>query len=237
MTDLGTVTDATTFYDDLVAGLAALSEIVADETADTGTYKYRYASLAGVMKTVRPVLATHHLAVTQRVHTGEGELQVETIVLHQSGASWDSGVITAKMPPNAQQVGSLVSYLRRYQLVALLGIATEDDDAGATQGPTRAPQPPARQGSSRVTRPAPARQDLDPGALGDAQRRQIMALFGDLGLNGAGNRDERLRITADIVGRELKSTNEVTPREASLLIDALYDRVSRLYDQPPEEDS
>lgn len=204
-----------TMHSAVVGALSELSEIVADERADTGNYSYKYASLAGIMKTVRPVLARHKLAVSQYVSSSDDYLRVATVLVHESGDIFQSGVIGAKMPAQPQQVGSLISYLRRYQLVALLGLAIEDDDARGV--PTTTPAPP------RAAQPS--------SALGDAQRRLIMALFGDLGLNGPENRDERLMITADIIGRELASTNEVTPSEASVLIDELQRRLADLHGQ------
>ena len=71
---------------DLVAALGELAEVQAQNTADTGTYKYKYADLAQIMTTVRPILAKHNLAVTQLVSsTHEGELLVRTVLLHGVG--------------------------------------------------------------------------------------------------------------------------------------------------------
>lgn len=204
-----TATDAPTFHADVVAALAELSEIVADETADTGQYRYKYATLAGIMRAVRPILAKHRLAVTQQVAGQDGDyLTLSTALVHTTGATWESGFIRAKQPAAPQQIGSLVSYLRRYQLVALLGLAIEDDDARSAQPPPRAV----------VTRPA---RSQPAATLSDPARRRIMALFGELDLNGEDKRAHRLRLTSEIVGRPLETTNEVTPGEASHLMEEL----------------
>lgn len=200
----------------VVAALSELTEIVADETADTGQYRYRYATLAGIMRAVRPVLARHQLVVTQRLAGDEGVIAVQTVLEHESGEAHDSGWLSVKAPQGAQQIGSLVSYLRRYQLVALLGLAIEDDDGKAS-----APAPP----------PAPRTTVLraQGGRLSDAQRRHIMALFGELGLSGPEHREERLLLTSEAIDRDIDTTNDVTPQEAAVLIETLSARVAREY--------
>jgi hypothetical protein len=211
-----TTSEPTTLHEDVVAALGELSDVTADETADTGTYRYKYASLAGIMRAVRPVLARHGLAVSQLVSSTSDTLTVGTTLVHRSGLTFPSGVLTMKLPPTPQALGSLVSYLRRYQLVALLGLAIEDDDAKGAQ--TSQDAGGGHRGTSGAN-------------LSDAQRRRIMALFGELGLSGSEFRDERLSLTADVIGRDIETTNQVTPDEASLLIDALAERVERMREE------
>jgi hypothetical protein len=204
----------------VVAALGELSEIVADETADTGQYTYRYASLAGIMRAVRPVLARHHLVVTQRLASDLDYLCVQTSLVWVTGEEYSSGWLHVKAPQGAQQIGSWVSYLRRYQLTALLGLAVEDDD-GKGSAPT---EPPSR--STTVTRPSG-------GLLTAAQRTLILTLFGELGMAGPEFREERLSLTAEVIGRDIETTNEVTGREASGLIEHLRARVARLEEERP----
>ena len=139
---------------DLVAALGELAEVQAGQTADTGTYKYKYADLAQIMTTVRPILARHNLAVTQLVSsTHEGELLVRTVLLHGSGAEFDMDPLGAKMPVTPQQVGSFISYFRRYQLTSRLGIAVEDDDGqAAAKAVKRGPVKKAPRGSANTAR-------------------------------------------------------------------------------------
>lgn len=195
----------------VVAALGELTEIVADETADTGTFRYRYATLAGIMRAVRPRLAAHGLVVSQRLAGDQGTIAVQTVLTHRSGSEHASGWLIVQAPQGAQQIGSLVSYLRRYQLVALLGLAIEDDDGSSAPA-----VPPATPPARRV------------GPLSDSQRGLIMALFDRLGLEGPEHRDARLTLTAELIGRDIATTNEVTPVEASRLIDELRGRVARL---------
>jgi hypothetical protein len=217
---MATTATSETMHEAIVAALGELSEIVADETADTGTFRYKYAPLSTIMRTVRPVLAKHGVVIVQLVNSPSdgGMLLVSTQLVHRSGVSLDSGALALKMPQTPQQLGSLISYVRRYQLTSLLGVAIDDDDAQGAQ----APQRPG--GGARGTSPTTSAGD----ALTRPQATLILTLFGELGLTGPEHRDARLSLTSEIVGRALTSTNEVSRAEAPLLIDELRRRVDEL---------
>lgn len=120
-----------------IAGLAAaLAEAQgeienASKNASNPAFKSRYADLAEVINTVRPVFASHGLAVVQFPAFADGIVSVETVVTHKSG-EWMSGTASAPVTKqDAQGVGSAITYLRRYSLSAVAGIAQEDDDGNA----------------------------------------------------------------------------------------------------------
>jgi len=58
----------------------------------------------------------------------------------------------------------------------------------------------------------------DPTVMSGPQKRMMLALFGDIAMT---DRDERLKLTSAVVGREVGSANELSRDEASKLIDAL----------------
>jgi ERF superfamily len=99
-------------------------------------FKSKYASLENVIATVRPHLAKHGLSFSQ-FPDGDG---LTTVLMHSSG-EWLQA--TSKMTPKdatPQGQGSAITYLRRYALSAVLGLATEDDDDGnAASAPAKAP--------------------------------------------------------------------------------------------------
>lgn len=111
-------------------------------TAKAGAYAYDYADLSDILHAVMPVLGQNEIALTQRYSVQEGTILLETILLHASGEMLSSVLpITNGGNPSAQQIGSLMTYMRRYAVTALLGIAAEDDDDGASAAPpARAPQ-------------------------------------------------------------------------------------------------
>ena len=136
-------------------------------------FNHKYADLASVRDVLREPFATHGLSVVQFPQTtfsGEpaafewtakrsGEVRygvrvftvvtVVTRLMHSSG-QWIEDSVAAMLPNgDPQAVGSAITYLRRYALQAVAGIATEDDDAeGTTRG--RLPMAPA------AARPGPA---------------------------------------------------------------------------------
>src|SRR5688572_1909440 len=135
------------FAEALQRALSALTDVVRTQTADTGTYTYRYADLATILGAVRPVLGEHGLAVVQLVSADldRGAVLVSTQVRHSSGATLDSPQLAMRLPQTPQQLGSLITYLRRYSLMATLGLATEDDDgAQAATAPVAARNEPNR---------------------------------------------------------------------------------------------
>ena len=98
-------------------------------------FKSKYASLDNIITTIRPTLHKYGLSFAQ-FPVGDNEL--ETTLIHTSG-EWISG--RAKISPkdnSPQAQGSAITYMRRYALSAVLGLATEEDDDGnqATRGST-----------------------------------------------------------------------------------------------------
>ena len=94
-------------------------------------FKSRYADLAEVLNTVRPVLAANGLSVVQSPSFEDGACHVTTTIAHSSG-----GYISGKMScipakQDAQGIGAATTYLRRYSLAAVCGVAQEDDDGQA----------------------------------------------------------------------------------------------------------
>ena len=97
-------------------------------------FKSKYADLAEVLNTVRPVFCSNGLAFVQMPSFEGGVASVETLLTHDSG-EWISNVASAPVTKqDAQGVGSAITYLRRYSLTAFAGIAQEDDDANASIG-------------------------------------------------------------------------------------------------------
>ena len=192
---------------DLVAALGELAEVRAEHEVNAGPIKYKYADLAQIMTAVRPVLAKHNLVVMQDVETSDtGDVLVFTTLVHASGETFKGGPLAAKMPPNPQQVGSIISYFRRYQLTARLGIAVEDDDgAAASKG-----------------KPA-GEKNQNPPSPQDPQTKKAMALFDQLKVK---DRKQRLAMTSAILGRKIASWGDVPSKERGTVIDDLNRRLS-----------
>jgi len=124
----------------------------ASKNAANPHFRSKYADLAEVLNTVRPVFAKHGLAVIQSPEYGEGNVHVQTTIMHSSG-QWMACTTSAPVSKqDAQGVGSAITYCRRYGLAAMAGIAQEDDDAqSAVAGPGKTRQ---------QANPKPSKQDI-----------------------------------------------------------------------------
>ena len=120
-----------------VAALGELANIHKTNKADMGSHSYTYADLGTVLEAIKPVLTERGLAVSQPV----GVEGVATIVFHTSGQWLAFGPLKVKPTQNTPQAeGSAITYARRYQILAALNLATEDDDgARASAHPTAHP--------------------------------------------------------------------------------------------------
>jgi hypothetical protein len=118
----------------LVPALGELQEPSKAGKANTGTYVYSYMTLHQLLAAVRPVFARHGLAVSQAVERTETGVAVTTTVMHISGQDHTDRPLELRCGPGAQDVGSAITYARRYSLAALVGLAgSEDDDGAAAQ--------------------------------------------------------------------------------------------------------
>lgn len=118
----------------------------AGKNAANPHFKSRYADLAEILNTVRPVFSGHALAIVQMPSFDSGVASVETMITHSSG-EWISSICSAPVSKqDAQGVGSAITYLRRYSLAAMCGIAQEDDDGNSAVGhrPQQAQEPAPR---------------------------------------------------------------------------------------------
>jgi len=112
----------------------------------TASYSFRYAPLDAILGAVRPVLSQNGLALVQLLDRDlDGRPMLRTELRHAEGAQIGAGFPLPKIPDTPQQLGSLLTYLRRYAIVAILGIAPdEDDDAQTAVARPAAPVDPSR---------------------------------------------------------------------------------------------
>lgn len=114
----------------------------AAKDANNPHFKSRYADLASIMDACRAPLAKHGLAVSQlSCRENDGSVGLTTILLHESGEFLGSSLTARPAQENPQVVGSLLTYLRRYALAAIVGVVSDDDDGEAAAAPARKPAP------------------------------------------------------------------------------------------------
>jgi len=142
-----------------------------DFTTAKGRTRYNYANLGSIVQEITAILGKHELSATwQTCQDDKGNITVTCNVTHSAGHRES---VTLTGPPDdsgnknrIQAVGSAVTYLQRYTLLAALGLATaEDDDDGRGHKP---PAPDAK--GMPPSKPIP-----DP--VTDEQRTEIKKLM------------------------------------------------------------
>lgn len=90
-------------------------------------FKSKYATLDNVLETIRKPLGGAGLSFAQ---FPDGQNSLTTILMHESGEWIESTYQMTPTKNDPQGSGSALSYMRRYALGAILGLATEIDDDG-----------------------------------------------------------------------------------------------------------
>lgn len=209
-----------------------------------GEYTYSYATLANLSEVILPLLAEHGLSFVAMPGTGsDGKMCVRYSLMHESGEA-----LTGEFPISGeggiQVLGGRITYVRRYCLAAVVGIAADEDDESrlSDDGPRtaqraaprsrqRTSSPTPQQGAATVQRsapqasarpPLPGEESSSPGQITKPQLTKLQTVFSAIGYGG---RDDRLFAASAIVGRPLMSSTELTNDEAKALIDTL-DRIA-----------
>jgi len=103
-------------------------------------YSYGYAGLDEVVETVLPALGAHGLSVTSKTTVTDGGFMLEVALLHEGGER-EVGHWPLPNPRQAgpQDIGSAMTYGRRYLTLALTGTfpGGEDDDGAKAQQSAR----------------------------------------------------------------------------------------------------
>jgi len=110
--------------------------------AGDGKWSYKYGSLPHIIEEIKPHLKKAGLVFSQPIVTREGVEYILTNVVHVDSAEMiDSKIELPKEEFKGMNVvqskGAIITYMRRYALMSILGLVTEDDDTDA-QGETKA---------------------------------------------------------------------------------------------------
>lgn len=155
---------------ELAAALAKAQGQIKDAVKDSKNpfFKSSYADLSSTWTACRSALSSNGLSIAQVIDTTEQGMILTTTLMHSSG-QWLSGniaIVPVKADP--QGIGSAITYMRRYALAAMVGVAPTDDDDGneASQHKTEStaarhepPEPPEPMGNGHEE-PEPATNTL-----------------------------------------------------------------------------
>ncbi len=97
-------------------------------------FKSKYVDLAGALEAIREALSKNQLALIQTTEITEKGIVLNSQLIHASGEWLGSAYPVKPVKDDPQGMGSALTYARRYSLMALVGIAAEDDDGEAASG-------------------------------------------------------------------------------------------------------
>lgn len=101
-------------------------------------FNSKYADLASVVDACKEQLSLNEIAVVQAPSAEGNVVKMATTLLHSSGEWLESALLSVQArDAGPQAVGSCITYLRRYQLASMVGVAPDDDDAEAAEGRPR----------------------------------------------------------------------------------------------------
>lgn len=94
--------------------------------------RYNHASLGNITKITATELGKHGLSAAWKTEQGKEGITVTCVITHSNG-HFESTSLTATPDQTGkkndiQAVGSTITYLQRYTLLAILGLATADQD-------------------------------------------------------------------------------------------------------------
>lgn len=115
---------------------AEMPSIFKAQTGDAGSYKYKYADLADISKQITPLLCKHGLVFsTKPRRTENGDYELVGILRHGRSGEYDEGSLPI-IGRKSQEIGSSLTYNRRYLLGCMTGVITDSDDDGRTSNQT-----------------------------------------------------------------------------------------------------
>jgi len=105
-------------------------------------FRSQFITLDSVIQTINDTAPKFGLSFLQFPLNSDDKVGVKTIILHESGEYIEGDPVFVKPQKfDAQALGAVVTYLRRYSLASIFGIASElDDDAEGAMIRQQTPQ-------------------------------------------------------------------------------------------------
>ena len=114
--------------------IARIQDKIGKLQKDTKGYNYKYFDINQLLEKLQPLLREEGLVITQPIIDGSVVTRIEEQSSDgsQLNATIESSI---RLPENVkpQDLGSAITYYRRYSLVSLLALEAEDDDGSKAQ--------------------------------------------------------------------------------------------------------
>jgi len=221
---------------------AALSAAQGSEDTDlfrnskNPAFKSTYADLEAVTDVVRPLLKANGLSVVQlpglsHQQDGTTYATVVTRLMHTSGQWLEVEASSPLQRPDAQGVGSVTTYLRRYGLMGLFALAPEDDDGNAAVGGQGGASP-----AQQYSAPAPVGTGGTGGALTPGDFQLWMKPYEKVWLSECNDIEYLERVVAFTrrnIADPAKATYKAKNEKELALVEQHLARVKEAADAPP----
>jgi hypothetical protein len=188
-----------------------------------GKYTYQYADLAEITRQLLPLLGKLGLSFTSRPTLVGERLALVYELRHISGESID-GVWPLPDRGTPQEIGSAVTYARRYCLCAVTGLAPDNDDEDAVLAEAAARKMRVDRVEEKIAAATAPQAPAEPRITAE-QQRTMQNLFGPAGI--AATKDAKLGFAVAAVKRKIGSATELTQSEADHVIKALEDAAAK----------
>ena len=115
------------------------TELFAITDSTNPFFKSQYSDLSSVWRAVRAPMTANGLAITQTTEPYPDGVIVVTTLMHKSG-EWIKGKLAGTIVPDKKGIRtpqgllSLITYLRRAGVSAIVGVCPEDDDGESVSG-------------------------------------------------------------------------------------------------------
>lgn len=129
--------------DQIAAALAAAQGAMTNPKKDRGAggegkgggggKSWRYATLDALIDAARAALSANGISFTQAPEVNaDGQIVVTTLLMHASGQWLETEIpVILGREFNVQQMGSAITYAKRYAFGATVGLTADEDDDGA----------------------------------------------------------------------------------------------------------
>ena len=158
----------------------------------------KYADLAALWNTCRPVLSKHGLSVVQGISSNESNVTINTLLMHDSGEWIESELGLHADQPTPQKMGSAITYGRRYSLSAMLGLAADEDDDGNEASKENGKKKQEKKAEKKKDPPPTQKTEQKNGAQKDQNRQKIINEIGVILKNDKFTDDDRAKARVEI---------------------------------------
>lgn len=132
------------YFEAMAVAQAELKTV--NKSADNPFFKSKYATFDDIADAVRVVYSKHGLSFRFEQISDGPEITVSCVISHKGGHETESSM-KGSVPPGKnpiQQIGSVITYLKRYTLGCATGVSTGDVDDDGNAATTEQPQQQAK---------------------------------------------------------------------------------------------